>query len=100
MIVVTEMSHKIGGALKGMHSLYRSDESVAVHQRKEYSFHSRTRKNIELIIYLQGLQIIQMEIILNLLKPKGGFRTGKENFMEFESQIECFWSSHYATIWC
>ena len=54
MIVVTEMSHKIGGALKGMYSLYRSDESVAVHQRKEYSFLSRTRKNIELIIYLQG----------------------------------------------
>jgi hypothetical protein len=27
-----------------------------------------------------------MEIILNLLKPEGGFRTGKENFMEFESQ--------------
>jgi hypothetical protein len=37
-----------------MYSLYRSDGSVTVHQPKEYSFHSRTIKNIELIIYLQG----------------------------------------------
>jgi hypothetical protein len=67
------------------------------------------RKNIDSIqepertlnsLYIcKALQIIQMEIIFNLLKPERGVRTGKENFMEFESQMECFWSSHYATIW-
>lgn len=83
-----------------MYSLYRSDGSVTVHQRKEYSFHSRTRKNIELIIYLQGFTDYPDGNYLESTKARRGFHTGKENFMEFESQMECFWSSHYATIWC
>jgi hypothetical protein len=59
-----------------MHVLivYRREGSVTVHQQKEYRFHSRTRKNIELIIYLQGFTDYPDGNYLQSTKAgKGGF---------------------------